>query len=176
MKSLKEYINTSQWDPEDFIIEMATIGRPILNKKKYHIAIHGVLAGDRPNPHIHIYLSDDVSPYNKFNFEISLIDILCNDEINIIKMRDEHKGINKTNKEKCSWDGYTQLKYDFEDWLFFKCTKPGNFENNLDACIYWYNEEGDPQSNNPIRDYIKEHGLTVLDKYQKYIDKNNNDL
>lgn len=176
MKSIRECVNNFLWGNENLIVEMATIGRPVFAKKKYHIAVHGVLAGDRPNPHIHIYLNDDTRPYNRFNFEISIIDILCKDEINIIKMRDESKGINKNNKNKCSWDGYQKLKDDFEDWLFSKCDRPGNFKNNLDACIYWYNEEGDPKSNNPIKAYIKEHGLNVLDKYREYVDDNNNDL
>jgi hypothetical protein len=176
MKSLYEYLNNFLWGNEDFIVEMATIGRPTLGKKKYHIAIHGVLAGDRPNPHIHIYLNDDTRPYNRFNFEVSLVDILCKDEINIIKMRDESKGINKNNRSKCSWNGYQKLKDDFEDWLFSKCSIPGQFENNLDACVYWYNEEGDPKSNNPIRDYIEKHGLKILDKYKKYVENNNNDI
>jgi hypothetical protein len=52
----------------------------------------------------------------------------------------------------------------------------GQFENNLDACVYWYNEEVDPKSNNPIRDYIEKHGLKILDKYKKYVENNNNDI
>lgn len=176
MKTLLEYLKVEKWPSEPMIIEMATIGRPVMDRKKYHIAVHGTLAGDRPNPHIHIYYNDDRKPYNKFNFEISMVDILCKDEINIIKMRDESRHVNKNNREKCSWNGYKKLRDDFEDWLFSKPTTPGDFKDNLDACVYWYNEEGDPTSDNPIRDYLKERGLKVLPKYKDYIDKNGNDL
>lgn len=173
MKSLFEYLKVSQWPSEEYIVEMATIAKSTsLWKSKYKIACHGTDAFDRPNPHIHIYLADDKRPYNKFNFEISICDILCKDEINLIKMRDEKNGIKKNNRRICSWDGYQKLKNDFEDWLFNKKVEiPGNFIDNLDACIYWYNQECDG-SDNPIRDYIEEHGWKVLSKYKKYIDGN----
>ena len=173
MKSLFEYLKVSQWPSEEYILEMATIAKQAnLWKSKYKIACHGTNASDRPNPHIHIYLSNDRRPYNKFNFEVSICDILCKDEINLIKMRDEKNGIKKNNRDKCSWDGYQKLKNDFEDWLFNRKVEiPGNFIDNLDACIYWYNQECDG-SDNPIKDYIEEHGWKVLPKYKKYIEGN----
>ena len=173
MKSLLEYLKVSQWPSEKSVItEMATIGWPRLNKTDYRIAVHGPGSKDRENPHVHIYLAKDKDPFNRFNFEISLCDILCKDEINLIKMRDEKNGIKKNNRDKCSWDGYQKLKNDFEDWLFNRKVEiPGNFIDNLDACIYWYNQECDG-SDNPIKDYIEEHGWKVLPKYKKYIEGN----
>lgn len=169
MKTLREYVNNILWGNEPMIVEMATLGRPTFNNARYHIAIHGTLAGDRETPHIHIYLNDDVRPYNKFNFEVSIVDVLCKDEINLIKMRDEKRNVRHNNRRQCSWAGYYKLRNDFEDWLFGKPTSPGNFKDNLEACVYWYNHEGDPKSDNAVRDYINSHGLTVLQKYKEYI-------
>lgn len=170
MKSLIEFIYKNIWMPsEKCIYEMATIGRPILNKTKYLIAIHGVNSGDRAYPHIHIYLADDKFPYNKFNFEISLINILCYDEIILIRMRDKKLGKYINNKSKCSWDGYTKLKNDFENWLYEKSKFPGDFIDNLDVIIWNYNNESEyAKENNALLYYIKEHGMKVLNKYKKY--------
>ena len=86
MKSLQEiiYNDTEKW-PSEKIYEMATISKnEMWGNEHYKIAVHGPESNDRSNPHIHIYLANDHLPYNKFNFEISLTDILCNDEINLI--------------------------------------------------------------------------------------------
>ena len=76
MMNIKEYLFNFICGSES-IYEMATISK---NEKwgnnQYRIATHGTAAGDRENPHIHIYLSSDDKPYNKFNFEISLTDEL----------------------------------------------------------------------------------------------------
>ena len=88
MKQLIDYIFTDEFPDEPLIFEMATISRDVkLGKNRYKIAVHGTLSGDRKNPHIHIYLSTDNRLYNKFNFEISIVDILCYDEINLISTR-----------------------------------------------------------------------------------------
>ena len=148
------------------IVEMATIGYDLkFGKDKFKVVIHGQSYGDSENPHIHIYLDNDKIPYNKFNFEISLVDILRYDEINLIYQRDIRNGIKRTNRNKCSWDGYFKLKEDFENWLFSKSSKRGDFKDNLDAIIYFYNEEN---HNKTLWDYIEEHGLKVLDKYKHY--------
>lgn len=167
MRTLAEYIK--MMPPEPLILEMATIAPSIkLNKKWCRIAVHGPESGDRENPHIHIYYEDDRRPYNQFNFEISLTDILTKDEINLIKMRDQDKGIMINNRSKCSWNGYQKLKDEFEDWLFSdKVDKPGEWINNLDAVIYFYNEEAYKGRNNPhpLLKYMQERGMKVLEKY-----------
>lgn len=148
------------------IVEMVIIGYDLkFGKDRFKVAIHGTSSGDRENHHIHIYLENDKIPFNKFNFEISLVDILCYDEINLIYQRDVRNGIKRTNRVKCSCDGYFKLKEDFEDWLFSKSSKRGDFKDNLDAIIYFYNEEN---HNKTLFDYIEEHGLKVLDKYKNY--------
>ena len=148
------------------IVEMVTISYNLkFGEDKFKVAIHGPSYGDRENPHIHIYLDNGKMPYNKFNFEISLVDILCYDEMNLIYQRDTRNVIKRTNRNKCSWDGYFKLKEDFEDWLFSKSSKRGDFKDNLDAIIYFYNEEN---RNKTLWDYIEEHGLKVLDKYKHY--------
>ena len=165
MKSLKEFIYSCIWGNEP-IVEMTTIGYNLkFGKDIFKVAIHGPSSSERENPHIHVYLENDVMPFNKFNFEISLADILCFDEINLVYQRDARNGIRRKNRNKCSWDGYSKLKEDFEDWLFSKSSKRGDFKDNLDAIIYFYNEENHHKT---LWDYIEEHGLQILDKFKHY--------
>ena len=57
---------------------MATISKAERwGNNTYRIAVHGIVSGERETPHVHIYLTNDNKPYNNFNFEISIIDILC---------------------------------------------------------------------------------------------------
>lgn len=140
-----------------------------LGKNSYRIALHGVAAGDRPYPHIHIYLKNDHYPWSKFNFEISLVDLLCNDELNLVCQIDKSRGINRKNRNKCDWTGYRNLEYDFEDWLYSKCNKPGNFIDNLDFLIYTYNEENNEKDS--LQNYIKTHGKKILPKFLKYFNR-----
>ena len=72
MKHIKEYLDEPYNPDWENVVEMATIGYPILNKKAHSIALHGTNAGDRERPHIHIYLDGDKRPFSKFNFEIAL--------------------------------------------------------------------------------------------------------
>ena len=169
MKSFKEYAE-EQFNPEwDYVVEMATIGHPVLDKKERLIMVHGTNAGDRQIPHVHICLNDDVRPFNKFNFEIALDEILCYDELNLIRMSDKNNGIDKKNRSLCSWNGYNKLKNEFEDWLYQKSNKRGEFIDNLDALIYFYNEEStNTHQQNPLLKYIQDHGMKVLYKYKKY--------
>ena len=149
---------------------MASIGYPVLNKTNHLIALHGTNAGDRQRPHVHIYLTGDKRPFSKFNFEIALDEILCYDEINLLRMRDKSKRIDFKNRNKCSWDGYFKLRDYFEDWLFSKDVEiRGDFIDNLDAIIYWYNQESDSTNNsNPLLEYIKNKGMKIQDKFRKY--------
>lgn len=169
MKSLKEYVD-EQFNPEwDYVIEMATVGHPVLDNKERMIIVNGTKAGDRQRPHVHIYLNDDVRPFKKFNFEIALDEILCYDEINLIRMKDQSKHIDRKNRNICSWNGYHKLYDEFEDWLYQKSNKRGEFIDNLDAIIYFYNfESGGLKNSNPLLNYIKDHGMKILDKHKKY--------
>ena len=168
MKALHELLN--EW-PSEQIIEMATISKSERwGNNLYRIAVHGTAAGDRETPHIHIYLSNDKKPYNNFNFEVSLIDIICYNEFNLIYQRDVKTGKLSTNRSKCSWEGYRKIKEGFEDWLFDKCNMPGEFINNLDALIYWWNQESDSNSDNPLKDYIDKKGLHILPEYKIYFE------
>lgn len=170
MRNIKEFIQDYLW-PSEKIFEMATISKSERwGKDNYKIAIHGTAKGDRESPHIHIYLSKDDLPYNQFNFEISLTDILCYDEINLIYQRDKKANRLITNRNKCSWEGYRRIKDGFEDWLFEKSKFPGNFKDNLDTIIWCYNNESSNQSENPLKDYLDERGLKVLDKYKHYFE------
>ena len=170
MKGIDKYINEKFDDSWDYVIEMASIGYPILNKTNHYIALHGTNAGDRERPHIHIYLQNDKRPFNKFNFEIALDEILCYDEINLIRMKDEKRHIDFKNRNKCSWNSYGKLKNDFEEWLYSdEVELRGDYIDNLDAIIYFYNQEsGGVKDKNPLLEYIKVHGMKIIDKYKKY--------
>ena len=99
MKSILEYIQEKLniIEPSIPIVEMATIDKTVkVSKNTYRIALHGPAVGDRPCPHFHIYLANDVYPYKRFNIEISLIDLLCYDELNIVAIQDKEKKINPT--------------------------------------------------------------------------------
>lgn len=178
MKSIIEYIQEKLGivDISKPILEMSTICKYIKwGNYNYRIAIHGPSSKDRDYPHIHIYFSDDVYPYKKFNFEISLIDILCYDEINLICQQDKYNKINIKNRNKCSWSGYRKIRNGFEEWLFDKPTIPGDFIDNLDAIIYEYNNESpyniENKDENYLLEYIKDHGKKVLPQYLKYFNK-----
>lgn len=170
MRSIKEFIFDIFY-PSESIFEMATISKAERwGKDSYRIATHGTAAGDRETPHVHIYLSNDTKPYNQFNFEISLVDILCYDEINLIYQRDRKSNKLITNRLKCSWTGYKQIRDGFEDWLFAKSKMPGEFKDNLDALIWSYNNESNELTENPLKDYMDSRGLKVLDKYKHYFE------
>ena len=94
---------------ERLLLEMATFGRINDGKDMYKIAIHGPASNDRPMPHIHIYLNNDVFPYSQFNFEVSLVDLVCKDEINLIAQIDRKNNIKRTNRSECSCEGYRDL-------------------------------------------------------------------
>ena len=97
MKSILEYIQEKLniIEPSIPIVEMATIDKTVkVSTNTYRIALHGPAVGDRPCPHFHIYLANDVYPYKRFNIEISLIDLLCYDELNIVAIQDKEKKIN----------------------------------------------------------------------------------
>ena len=84
-------------------------------------------------------------------------------------MRDKSKHIDIKNRNKCSWDGYMRLKDDFEDWLFSNPELRGDFIDNLDAIIYFYNQESYSANNsNPLLEYIKSKGMKIKNKFRKY--------
>lgn len=174
MKHLSDYISeintffeNCKQEPCIPILEMATISKNAkLGKEHYRIAVHGPASKDRPYPHIHIYKATDEFPFPNFNFEISLVDLLCYDELNLVTMVDKDNGISIKNKNKCSWTGYRKLRDDFEDWLEAKSDRKGDFKNNLDAIIWNYDNEA--YEDNALLNYIQDRGKKVLPKYKEY--------
>lgn len=97
-----------QYEP---VLEMATISKKLkVGNTTYKVAVHGPASKD---------------PYKEFNFEISLVDLLCYDELNLVTMIDKEKHLNITNRNKCSWKGYRGLHDEFEDWLERPSEFPG---------------------------------------------------
>lgn len=166
--------NVTRLTRRGMITEMATFGTEKWGNDTYRIAVHGASTKDRPIPHIHIYLNKDDAPYLKFNFEISLVDILCCDEINLVYQLDKRHSIKRTNRAKCSWTGYSNILEGFRKFLFTPTpiSKYGTFIDNLDRAIYEWNRETDfnktENGGNPLQEYIESKGLTILPQYRKY--------
>lgn len=174
-ESIKEYRHRKA-DMNMLLTEMATFGVERWGNTTYKIAVHGASSNDRPTPHLHIYLNNDVNPYSQFNFEISLIDILCKDEINLIFQYDRSKNVNNRNRTQCSWTGYNEIKEGITNFLFSPCTtnRFGSFSDNLERGIFEWNRETDyvktiNEGINVLRLYFEERHLSPLSKYAKYL-------
>lgn len=163
------------------VAEMATFGQGKWGKNAYKVAIHGASTKDRETPHIHIYYANEQNPVKPaFNFEISLLDILTKDEINVIFQIDRSANIRNTLRSRCTWEGYRDLYKGFKTFLFTKpasSRKGGNFIDNLDRAIHEWNRETDLNGyenlgENPLKKYIDKKGLTILPKYMIYFEEN----
>ena len=161
---------------DTLLLEMATFGTEKWGKYIYRIAVHGASTKDRPIPHIHIYLNTDVQPYKQFNFEVSLVDILCKDEINLIYQLDRKNNVKITNRTECSWTGYADIYNGIKQFLSSppKSKRNGIFIDNLDRAIYEWNRETDfsktENGGNPLKEYLDKTNLVVLPKYMKYFE------
>lgn len=172
MKGLVEYLKEKlipgYVDEHRLLIEMAHIQKGVaLSSGRYNIAVHGASSKDREYPHFHIYLTGDNSQ-KQFNFEISIIDLLCNNELNLIRQLDKtkKKKVDIKNREYCSWEGYSKLLYDLEDWLEKPYRKiERQYKNNLHAIVEKYNEESEDLSDNYILDYISKQNKKVDKEY-----------
>ncbi|MBO5849961.1 MAG: hypothetical protein J6Q47_01600, partial [Paludibacteraceae bacterium] len=89
-------MKTFSEDRSEMLFEMATFGKPRWDKTDYRISV----SKDGETPHIHIYLLKD-DDHTNFNFEVSLVDILCNDEINLIYQLDRKNNIMRTHRREC---------------------------------------------------------------------------
>ena len=165
---------------EQLLLEMATFGNIKADNNSYRIAIHGPATNDRPMPHIHIYLSQEKFPYPLFNFEISLVDLVCKDEIVLVAQTDRSKNIQRTHKDECSWVGYRALYNSFKVFLSqppMKKIYKGRALNNLQVAIMeWDNENNDNMDDNEslMKKYIESKGYTILPKYLPYFEYGNN--
>jgi hypothetical protein len=153
------------------LLEMATFGRINADSKLYKIAIHGPATKDRDYPHIHIYLANDSTDNPTFNFEVSLIDLVCSDCIKLVSQLDREKNIHNTHKDDCTWEGYRDLYKSFKAFLFAKPMKTvyvNSAINNLQVAIMeWDNENNDNMEDNEslMKKYIESKGFTILPKY-----------
>lgn len=150
------------------LLEMATFGKPKWGQNTYKVSVHGPASDDRETPHIHIYLLKD-KKLVMFNFEVSLVDILCKDEINLIYQIDRKNNIMRTHRRDCSWEGYASIYKGFKEflttnqnWGLYR-----NCENGLKASIEAYNNESNSLGN-ALKEYLDKKGLEVLPKYAKY--------
>ena len=176
---LREIVKDATLNVSDkhLLNEMATFGTEKWGNNTYRIAVHGASTKDRPTPHIHIYLNNDVQPFTQFNFEISFEDILCKDEINLIYQLDRKNNIKRTNRTECSWKGYADIYNGLRHFLSSPSISKryGAFIDNLDRAIYEWNRETDfsktETGGNPLKEYLDSKGLIVLPKYMIYFNE-----
>lgn len=164
-------------DGYEYLCEMATVGTPTIDNERFKIVIRGSANNDRETPHVHIYLRNDVPAGRTFNFEVSLIDILTKNQINLVKQLDfRHRNhrIDKRNREECSWDNYTGLLQGFYEFLRaapvgkYKRSYP-NAQTNLELMTHiWNAESNDDTVDDPLGKYLQERNLVVLPEYRKY--------
>ena len=159
------------------LMEMATFGVKKWGRDTYKIAVHGASTKDRPTPHFHIYLNNDVEPYTLFNIEISFVDLLCQGNIVPIFQIDKEHNIKRTNRTECTWQGYRDIYDGVVDFLFNEPCKPskfGTFKDNIERAIYEWNRETDyvktMNGGNPLKEYLDGRGLKVLPQFEKYFD------
>ena len=100
MEKLIKFIQDKSTIVDMPVLEISTIVKAIKwGDRLYRVAIHGPATKDKPYPHIHIYDSKDIFPYKNFNFEISLVDILCDDEINLVCQQDRENHIDRRKRD-----------------------------------------------------------------------------
>lgn len=152
-------------------LSSATIGKPRWNEVDYRIAVHGSVPQVEDSPCIHIYLLADIS-HDKFDFAVSLVDILCKDEVNLISQTDVAKNVIRTNEYECSWEGYESIYEGLKTFLSDRSfIRPyASCENGLHASITAYNAESNSRSN-ALKDYLDKQGLIVLPQYAKYLNE-----
>ena len=172
--SIEECLSMSK--EEQPLLEMATIGIIEANSNSYRIAIHGPATNDSPMPHIHIYLSQDKFPYSLFDFEISVVDLVCRDEIVLVAQIDLANNIRRTHQNDCSWSGYNDLYKSINDFLSnppMKKVYKGRALNNLQVAIMeWDNENNENMEDNEslMKRIIEDMGYTILPNYLPYFE------
>lgn len=155
------------------MLELSTIGIEKWGKHIYRIAVLG--GTENPNPHIHIFRGDEDQPFTMFDFEISIVDILCKDEINLISQVDRVNNVMINNPTDCNWDGYAEIYHGFRRFLSRSSnSRYGHFMDNLDRAIYDWNRETDflktENGGNPLKEYLDANNLEVLTQYLKYFE------
>lgn len=158
--------------------EIATVGGFESGGRLYRIAVHGSSLNDFEEPHFHIYLDteeglDYLNP--PFNFEISLMDFLSKDELNLLSQIDKERDVRHM-MDGCSWEGYEELR---EDLIYFFNNRHVSkriscFRDNLDFLIHIWNEQHDfmyeQKGINPLKEYFTNHNIPILDKYKIYFE------
>ena len=150
--------------------DLATIGWPLIDGRVYRLSVHGHEAGDWEIPHLHLDRADDLER-RSFSFEISLVALLATGEPALLRQKDLYAGfagIARTGTE-CRWDGYERLRDGLLAYLEAgpEGAAPRCSRSNLESAIIAWNKERGPDPH-ALADYLREHGVSVLDKYGKY--------
>lgn len=172
---LSETVNTSEHS--QLISEMATFGSAKWGKNTYKVAIHGLSSGDRSVPHIHVYLQNERNTRAPmFNFEVSLLDILQKDEINLIYQKDARHNLQITNRRECSWTGYADIYNGLKLFLSEDSDTPvfGLPTSNLGRAIYEWNKETNYDETinkrvNILGHMFADNSMPVHPKYQNLL-------
>lgn len=152
MTLLNENIIQSGFMSIENMLEMVTIGVEKWGDATYKIAV----LSDESTPLIHVYRNGE----EEFDLGVSLIDILCKDEINIVCLFG-----NETD--------YDDIITGLRNFLFRPCVNK-LFADNLERVIYDWNRETDfvkaeREGKNVLAQYLTQNNFTPLPKYKKYI-------
>lgn len=148
--------------------DLATIGWPLIDGRVYRLSVHGHEAGDWEIPHLHLDRADDLERW-AFAFEISLVALIATGEPTLLRQRDGHARIDRTGAE-CRWTGYERLRDGLLAYLEAgpEGAAPRCSRSNLESAIIAWNKERGPDPH-ALADYLREHGVSVLDKYRAYV-------
>lgn len=149
-----------------------TTGWPTICGLKCRTYIRGSEFENGREPHFHLTLADRGD--QDFKFEISLIDILAKDEVNLVAMRDsrdpEHEIVHQL-KDECSWEGYEDLRGGIRAYLAEDETDPMRFIRKGDTHLHsivrawdWENH-CDHILGYVLDDYLRQNDIRVLPKY-----------
>ena len=161
---VEEVLDESQQDC--LLTEMAKVKIVYDKKIGYVIAIWGDLLNDRTVPHVHIWKASDANnKYKNFNLELSLIDILVNDKLVLLRKTDTERNIDEVGRTE-NWTPYNSIKR-----VIIKAFADENADL-LGKLIYTWNIERDiektDKGGNPLKEWMDERNLKPLPKYEKY--------
>ena len=156
------------------LIEMAKCGEIEARHTVYQLAIGGDPAYDGDIPHLHIYKAgDNKSGYKNFNLELSLADLLTMDKWVLLRKLDRERHIDEVGRTE-DWTPYTSLLDVLKSELFQGPLVIGHntYIDRLDLIISYWNYGSDQmltkQGGNPLSNWMDEHHLTPLPKFEKY--------
>jgi len=162
-------------------VAFETTGWPTICGMKCRTFIRGPEYDDGREPHFHITFANHEG--DDFRFEISLIDILAKDELNLVAMRDSRDPegeIVHLIKDECSWKGYEDLREGVRAYLAEEETDSMRFLRKGDTHLHSIVRAWDWENHDEgicgyvLDDYLRQNGISVLPKYAQLMKDSHN--